>query len=89
MYSISEPHIKTLLNDKFNIKNLGVIKYFIGFEVAKSKEGITLCQIKYILDLLQDTCLIGISHALLLCNLIYNYTRVLINCFLIQLHTND
>lgn len=52
-------HIKILINDKFSIKDLGELKYFLGFEVSISKEGITLCQRKYGHDLLQDTCLSG------------------------------
>jgi hypothetical protein len=51
--------IKTLLNDKFNIKDLGVVKYFLGFEVARTRDGISLCQIKYTLDLLKDASLLG------------------------------
>lgn len=52
-------HIKTLLNDKFSIKDIRELKYFIGFEVSRSKEGIVLYQRKYVLDLLQDTWLSG------------------------------
>ncbi|MCH88981.1 cysteine-rich RLK (receptor-like protein kinase) 8, partial [Trifolium medium] len=51
--------VKTLLNDKFSIKDLGTLKYFLGFEVARSKEGINLCQRKYTLDLLEDAGLLG------------------------------
>jgi hypothetical protein len=52
-------HIKSLLDTKFSIKDLGVLKYFLGFEVARSKEGISLCQRKYTLDLLQDAGLLA------------------------------
>jgi hypothetical protein len=51
--------VKTMLNDKFSIKDLGALKYFLGFEVARSKEGINLCQRKYTLDLLEDAGLLG------------------------------
>ncbi|GAU20316.1 hypothetical protein TSUD_337970 [Trifolium subterraneum] len=51
--------VKTLLHDKFSIKDLGVLKYFLGFEVARSKTGISLCQRKYTLDLLEDAGLTG------------------------------
>lgn len=51
--------IKTLLNKKFSIKDLGVLKYFLGFEVARSQTEITLCQRKYTLDLLQDAGLLS------------------------------
>jgi transposase InsO family protein len=50
--------VKTMLNDKFSIKDLGALKYFLGFEVARSKEGINACQRKYILDLLEDAGLL-------------------------------
>lgn len=39
---------------KFEMKNLGGLKYFLGIEVAKSKQGIFLSQQKYILDLLAE-----------------------------------
>jgi len=51
--------IKTLLDKKFSIKDLGTLKYFLGFEVARSQTGITLCQRKYTLDLLQDVGLLS------------------------------
>ena len=43
------------LTNEFAIKNLGRMKYFLGIEVAYSKDGIILSQQKYILDLLTDT----------------------------------
>lgn len=36
----------------FEMKNLGGLKYFLGIEVARSKQGIFLAQWKYVLDLL-------------------------------------
>jgi hypothetical protein len=52
-------HIKTLLDTRFNIKDLGILKYFLGFAVARSQAAISLCQRKYTLDLIQDACLTG------------------------------
>jgi len=36
-------HVKTLLHNAFKIKYLGDLKYFLGFEVARSKKGIHTC----------------------------------------------
>jgi len=51
--------MKDTLDIKFKIKDLGQLKYFLGIEVAHSKIGISICQRKYCLDLLHDTCLLG------------------------------
>jgi len=40
------------------MKNLGGLKYFLGTEVARSKQGIFLSQRKYILDLLSEVGLV-------------------------------
>jgi hypothetical protein len=37
------------------MKSLGHLKYFLGIEVSRSKEGIFLSQQKYALDLLKET----------------------------------
>jgi hypothetical protein len=52
-------HIKALLDTKFSIKDLGILKYFLGFEVARTQAGISLCQRKYTLDLITDAGLLG------------------------------
>ncbi|XP_047158255.1 uncharacterized mitochondrial protein AtMg00810-like [Vigna umbellata] len=58
--SMSEiTHIKTLLHHQFQIKDLGELKYFLEFEVARSKKGIHLCQRKYALDILEETGMLG------------------------------
>lgn len=51
--------IKSTLDHEFNIKDLGKLKYFQGIEVANSKIGINICQIKYCLDILKDINLLG------------------------------
>jgi Reverse transcriptase (RNA-dependent DNA polymerase) len=42
------------LSKEFEMKNLGGLKYFLGIEVIRTKQGITLSQRKYILDLLAE-----------------------------------
>lgn len=51
--------LKALLNSKFSIKDLGVLKYFFGFDIARNAQGISLCQRQYALDLIQDGGLLG------------------------------
>ncbi|GAU15708.1 hypothetical protein TSUD_307180 [Trifolium subterraneum] len=48
-------NIKNDLNHTFGIKDLGVLKFFLGLEVAHSLKGITLSQRQYCLDLLAET----------------------------------
>jgi Reverse transcriptase (RNA-dependent DNA polymerase) len=51
--------IKKNLKQKFEIKELGKLKYFLGIEIAHSKKGLFLSQRKYVLDLLKETGKIG------------------------------
>lgn len=44
------------------MKDLGELKYFLGLEVARLAQGINLCQMKYILELLSDTGMLGSKH---------------------------
>ena len=46
------------LGECFYIKNLGVLKYFLGVEVAQSSDGIFLCQRKYVLDIIFEVGLL-------------------------------
>ncbi|GKB45251.1 putative RNA-directed DNA polymerase [Tanacetum coccineum] len=50
---------KKQLDDEFNIKDLGLLKYFLGIEVAKTKDGLVLSQRKYTLDILENSGKMG------------------------------
>ncbi|XP_071738757.1 uncharacterized mitochondrial protein AtMg00810-like [Rutidosis leptorrhynchoides] len=50
---------KRFLSSKFKIKDLGVLKYFLGIEVIRSDTEICLSQRKYTLDLLSEFGLLG------------------------------
>ncbi|KAL0534655.1 hypothetical protein IC582_028946 [Cucumis melo] len=47
------------MGDEFKIKDLENLKYFLGIEVAISKEGISVSQRKYTFDLLTKTSMLG------------------------------
>ena len=47
--------LKQCLTKEFEIKQLGRLKYFLGIEVAHSKQGIFISQQKYVTDLLKET----------------------------------
>ncbi|CAM8911602.1 unnamed protein product [Rhodiola kirilowii] len=52
--SVLIEHIKAFIHDKFKIKDLGTLKYFLGLEVARNSTGLFLHQRKYAMDLLTD-----------------------------------
>ncbi|XP_019089825.1 PREDICTED: uncharacterized protein LOC109128249 [Camelina sativa] len=51
--------LKSQLKSFFKLRNMGPLKYFLGLEIARSSEGLHICQRKYALDLLDETGLLG------------------------------
>ncbi|RVW45622.1 Retrovirus-related Pol polyprotein from transposon RE1 [Vitis vinifera] len=51
--------LKEKLAEEFEIKDLKALKYFLGMEFARSKEGVFVNQRKYVLDLLDETGMLG------------------------------
>ena len=51
--------LKSFLHSQFHTKDLGILKYFLGVEVMRSKKGILLSQRKYVLDMLSEKGKLG------------------------------
>jgi Ethanolamine utilization protein EutJ (predicted chaperonin) len=47
------------LHHHFQTKDLDRLQYFLGIEVAQSKNGIVISQRKYAMDILEETGLTG------------------------------
>lgn len=56
-------NLKSYLNTKFQLKDLGSMKYFLEMEVAHNRGGIVISQRKYTLDLLKETGMLGCKPA--------------------------
>lgn len=46
--------LKNKLATEFEIKDLGLLRYFLGMEVVRNRSGITISQRKYVLDILKE-----------------------------------
>ncbi|RDX65732.1 hypothetical protein CR513_55583, partial [Mucuna pruriens] len=56
---IEKLNLKEKLATQFEMKELGKLKYFLGIEVAYSKQGIFISQRKFVLDLLKEIGKLG------------------------------
>ena len=52
--------LKLNLQKKFQTKDLGPLKYFLGIEVTRSRKGIFLSQWKYVLNVLSEADILGV-----------------------------
>ena len=59
--------VKQQLHDQFHIKYLGDLKFFLGFEVARSKASLVFNQRKYCLEILSELGLTGCKPAKFSC----------------------
>ena len=55
--------LKKSLFAEFEMKDLGLLKYFLGIEVLRSKKGILISQKQYVLNLLTETGLLECKPA--------------------------
>ncbi|XP_012472430.2 uncharacterized mitochondrial protein AtMg00810-like [Gossypium raimondii] len=55
--------LQVTLHQNFKMKNLGTLKYFLGIEISRSKEGIIMNQWKYALELIADLGLLDAKPA--------------------------
>ncbi|CAN1165361.1 Retrovirus-related Pol polyprotein from transposon TNT 1-94 [Linum perenne] len=51
--------VKQRLKSHFKVKDLGQLRYFLGLEIARNETGISMCQRKYCLEMIEDT---GLLH---------------------------
>ena len=59
--SDSITQVKQHLCHHFQTKDLGKLRYFMGIEVAQSKDGILLSYRKYTMDILEEIGLLGVK----------------------------
>ncbi|XP_038711800.1 uncharacterized mitochondrial protein AtMg00810-like [Tripterygium wilfordii] len=55
--------LKSVLHQIFSIKDLGILKYFLGIEMATSQKGLFLNQCKFMLDLPREVYMLECKHA--------------------------
>ena len=58
--------LKQRLQQEFQMKDLGHLRYFLGLEVAYARRGYLVSQQKYISDILSRACLTDLRTELLI-----------------------
>ncbi|XP_039163013.1 uncharacterized mitochondrial protein AtMg00810-like [Eucalyptus grandis] len=58
-------NLKKYLHTTFHIKDLGAPKYFLGIEIARSHQGISLSQRKFVLEIILEAGLSGCKPAVI------------------------
>ena len=53
--------LESFLHSQFHTKNLGILKYFLGVEVMRSKQGLLLSQRKYVRHMLSEIGKLGVK----------------------------
>ncbi|XP_043815139.1 uncharacterized protein LOC122724392 [Manihot esculenta] len=76
--------LKNYLHVSFRTKDLGQLKYFLGVQVLRSKKGIFLSQMKYVLDLLAETGKMGAKSCSTTMILIYVLQKMTETLMMIQ-----
>ena len=56
-------NLKQVLDQKYSIKDLGSLKYFLGLEIARGAKGISINQRNYALDVLKEAGMLGCKPA--------------------------
>lgn len=58
-YQLPMTSSKLFLDNQFKLKDLGNWKYLLDMEVARTTQGISLCQVNYALDVFEDAGYLG------------------------------
>ena len=56
---VETERLRNIFVAEFEIKDLGPLRYFLSMEVARNRNGISISQRKYVLDLLVETWMLG------------------------------
>ena len=51
--------LKYALSERFKVRDLGPLKYFLGMEIARTTVGISICQQKHALELISKVGYLG------------------------------